>query len=207
MIIHAERTGSSQSSVTVGRMKLSRYLVVLPALALLGACSAGAPAPSGEVASLSTPNSAAGTAAASSPADADSGRPRERLDMTSDDLDALSAPYLTCLKENGSPKGNPHSTMTNLPQAEAKAEAACTGKQPLPPWELDSSNPHAADFAHAVVQCLRAKGVRYVEEQPPAGGRVMIAFGGPDNDSESISKGMQFAPACEKEVAAQGIGK
>jgi hypothetical protein len=198
---------------------LSRCLVVASALVVLGACSTQAP-PSDQVATMSTPGtSAAGkTTAATTSTDPDNGRPRERIDMTSDDLDALNAPYLTCLTQNGSPKGakgsssgtgpqGPAASGQADPQAEERAEAACLSKEPLPPWELDTSNPHAADFVHAVVQCLRDKGVRYVDEEPPEGDREVYSFGGPQNDSASISKGMELAPTCEKEVAAKGVGR
>ncbi|MEV5714714.1 hypothetical protein AB0L41_12510 [Amycolatopsis mediterranei] len=199
-------------------MNLTRCLVAAAALLALAACSNPAP-PSGQVATMSTPGTSdtGKTAAATPSAEPDNGRPRERLDMTNEDLEALNAPYLACLTQNGSPKGrkgSPGSGPSAAPvdgqtdqQAEEKAEAACLSKSPLPPWELDSSNPHAADFVHAVVQCLRGKGVRYVDEEPPQGDREIYSFGGPQNDAASISKGMSLAPECEKEVAAKGIGK
>jgi hypothetical protein len=202
-------------------VNLLRCLVAASALVALVACSNQAP-PSGQVATLSTPDSpgAGKTTSAAPTAEPDSGRPRERLDMTGDDLDALNAPYAACLTQNGSPKGRKVSPGSGsgqpapapVPgetdqQAEERAERACQSKHPLPPWELDSSNPHAADFVHAVVQCLRGKGVRYVDEEPPQGDRMIYSFGGPQNDAASISKGMDLAPVCEKEVAAKGIGK
>jgi hypothetical protein len=80
------------------------------------------------------------------------------------------------------------------------AEKECRPKYPLPPWELDPANPEAKDFARAVVQCLKAKGVKYVEVNPDGPG---WSFGGPQNDAQSISKGMELSPACEREVAAK----
>lgn len=123
--------------------------------------------------------------------------------MTNDELNALSTAYTQCMTANGwsKAKSDADSAVT------AKAEAACVSKNPLPPWELDASNPHASDFLHAVVQCLRGKGVKYVDEEPPQGGRYVLSFGGPNNDRDSINKGLQFTPECEKEVAAKGIGR
>lgn len=147
--------------------------------------------------------SGSATASASAPADADAGRPRERLDMTDDEVTALSRQYERCMAANGWDRTkNPRDQA-----AMAKAQRACRSKKPLPPWELDASNPQSADFVHAVVKCLRAKGVRYVSEEPPQDGRSMFSFGGPGNDPESIRKGMEYTPACEKQVAAQGVGR
>lgn len=183
---------------------------VLAASALaLAACTA-APGPQAQVPALptfgsatqSTSGSATAPTAAGTSAGADAGRPRERIDMTNAERAALSAQYNQCLAANGYDKarhGNDQAAMT-------RAQTACQSKQPLPPWEIDANNPQAADFVHAVVQCLRAKGVRYVSEVPPQGGRYMFSFGGPGNDSDSVTKGMRYAPDCEKQVAAQGIG-
>jgi hypothetical protein len=71
---------------------------------------------------------------------------------------------------------------------------------------IDASNPKAAEFVHAVVQCLRGKGVQYVDAESPEGGAYAFSFGGVNNDSRSISLGLQYTPDCEKQVAAQGIG-
>ena len=142
---------------------------------------------------------------------ADPGQPRERLDMTNDEINALYQQYSQCLSANGLTKGRAtggsgSSPVVVSPDVESRARAACKSKDPLPPWELDANNPHGADFVHAVVQCLRAKGVRYVDEGPPQDGRYVFSFGGADNDSDSISKGLEYTPNCEKQVAGQGIG-
>jgi hypothetical protein len=51
-----------------------------------------------------------------------------------------------------------------------------------------------------VVQCLRGKGVRYVEVvNDPNATEVNVAFGGPNNDQDSITKGMKFVETCERE--------
>ena len=189
----------------MGRVTLSRCLVAASALVLLAGCSSQA-APPAQVATLSTSGGPSGSATSTSPADPDNGRPRERIDMTNAEANALYEIYGTCMAQNGFDKAKAR-TYADPGQAEAKARAACASKNPLPPWELDASNPHAADFVHAVVQCLRAKGVQYVDEEPPQDGRMLYGFGGPQNDPTSISKGMELAPTCEKDVAAQGIGK
>jgi hypothetical protein len=182
-------------------------LVVLALSALVITACTAAPGPQVQVPTLppagSTSPSTAGTPTAGTPTDAGAGRPRLRVDMTTAETQALYQAYNQCLVTNGYNKarnGADQAAMT-------KAQTACESTNPLPPWELDANNPHAADFIHAVVLCLRAKGVRYVSEGSPQGGRYMLSLGGPGNDPTSISKGMQYAPDCEKQVAAQGIGR
>jgi hypothetical protein len=179
--------------------------VVAASVLVLTACASPPSTPQAKVPTLVTSGASGASVAPSgtSSSDPDTGRPRERLDMTNDELNALNTAYMQCMAANGWTKVK---SDTN-PALAAKAEAACVSKNPLPPWELDASNPHASDFVHAVVQCLRGKGVKYVNEEPPQGGRYMLSFGGANNDSGSISKGMQFTPECEKEVAAKGIGR
>lgn len=122
--------------------------------------------------------------------------------MTNPQISDLYVHYNQCLATNG------YSKTKNVKDeaARTKAENACVAQDPLPPWQLDASNPKAGDFVHAVVQCLRGKGVQYVSEMSPEGGQYGYSFGGPDNDSRSIDLGMQDTPDCEKQVAAQGIG-
>jgi hypothetical protein len=172
---------------------------------VLTACASHPSTPQATVPALATSGGSGASVAPSGTggSDPDAGRPRERLDMTNDELNALNTAYTQCLTANGWTKA----TADTNPVATAKAEAACVSKNPLPPWELDASNPHASDFVHAVVQCLRGKGVKYVDEAPPQGGQYAWSFGGAGNDSASISKGMQLSPECEKEVAAKGIGR
>lgn len=181
---------------------------------VLTACG-GSDQPQAQVPMLPATGSSVATSGATTTS-ADPGQPRERLDMTNDEINALYQQYNQCLSANGdNPKGEGGSgggSATGLtpgvmsPEVEARAQAACKSKKPLPPWELDASNPHSTDFVHAVVQCLRAKGVRYVDEGPPQDGRYVFSFGGADNDSDSISKGLEYTPNCEKQVAGQGIG-
>jgi hypothetical protein len=68
----------------------------------------------------------------------------------------------------------------------------------LPPWEKDPANPASKAFLRDVVKCLKAKGVRYVELLDGT-----YAFGGEQNDHDSIVKGLELAPVCERAVAAR----
>ncbi|MBS2548453.1 hypothetical protein KGQ19_16420 [Catenulispora sp. NL8] len=122
--------------------------------------------------------------------------------MTNAQINVLYDQYNQCMARNG------WSKQTNVGDqvAQTKAQNACVAEDPLPPWQLDASNPKAGDFVHAVVQCLRDKGVQYVEQNSAQGGIESFSFGGPNNDSTSIRLGMQYTPDCEKQVAARGIG-
>jgi hypothetical protein len=181
--------------------------VGLAVLVVVAGCSTPAE-PNDRVATLETTGSAPPSVSSTSPTSA---RPRERLDMTSDEILELSEAYDNCLAENGFDTRAHKEEAAQTPgegspedqAAYAAAEAACLGEKPLPPWEYDILNPESADFVHAVVQCLRDKGVRYVEESQPAQGedRRGISLGGPTNDSESISKGLTLLSTCEKESA------
>ena len=179
-----------------------RIPLVLAALLALTACSAQSPrAP--EVASLSTPASTS-----TSPSAPKEERPRERLDMTPEDYEALTAPWRQCMADIGlDPKGRaqPGSGRPEPSKDEVdQALKACESKDPLPPWERDSTNPEALDFANRVVQCLREKGVRYVEVvNEPGAATVSYAFGGPNNDEQSISLGLEHAKECEIRSAAK----
>ncbi|MET1073274.1 MAG: hypothetical protein ABWY11_11565 [Umezawaea sp.] len=171
---------------------------LLAALLLLTACSTQTPKAS-EVASLSTSAGASATGAPTSAAQEE--RPRERLDMTPEDFEALQAPWLQCMAEHGMDRkgraAQPGSPEPSKDQVDG-ALKACESKDPLPPWEKDSTNPEAVDFANRVVQCLREKGVRYVEVvNEPGETTVSYAFGGPNNDPESISLGLDHAKECE----------
>lgn len=167
----------------------------LALLFLLAACGS-TPAPP-QVASISTPGSSAAPTSA-----AQEQRPRERLDMTPEDYDALSAPYNQCLAGFGLDQKGRAAEGSGRPQPtkeeQDKALKACESKLPLPPWEKDVNNPEAVDFANRVVQCLRDKGVRYVEVyNEPGGDTVSYAFGGPNNDAASITLGLEHAKECE----------
>jgi hypothetical protein len=178
-------------------------ILLLPvALLALAACSAPSPKAS-EVASLSTPASSPTSTSA-----AEEQRPRERLDMTPEDYEALTAPWKRCMADLGlDPKGRaqPGSGRPEPAKDEVdRALKACESKDPLPPWERDSTNPEALDFANRVVLCLREKGVRYVEVvNEPGAATISYAFGGPNNDEQSISLGLEHAKECEIRSAAK----
>jgi hypothetical protein len=166
-------------------------------LLMLAACSSP-PAAQPGVASISTPGSSSATPTST----AQEQRPRLRLDMTPEDTDALYAAYNRCLGQFGMDKesqvaarkaGTPPTK-----EDEDKALKACESKDPLPPWEKDANNPEAVDFANRVVQCLRGKGVRYVEVyNEPGAEQVSFSLGGPNNDAASITLGLEHAKECE----------
>jgi hypothetical protein len=167
---------------------------------------------SSEPAATGTPRVAtlASAAAPSSvPSPAAPERPRERLDSTAEDWEAMIKPYDDCLAGHGlTPKGrrvggSDGGAVEPGKIDEKKYEAAdadCRPKYyPLPPWEYDPANPEAKDFARDVVACLKRKGVKYVEVNPDGRG---FAFGGEQNHARSISRGLELTPDCEREVAA-----
>ncbi|MEV4844691.1 hypothetical protein AB0K20_15935 [Micromonospora matsumotoense] len=147
-----------------------------------------------EVATLQT-----GTPSAAAPSPSQAERPRERLDDTEADIKARYQPYEKCMLEHGV---DVHKERAGGAKSGRIGEAnkACDALMPLPPWELDPANPEAKDFARDVVKCLKGKGVRYVEVGSDGSG---WAFGGKNNDADSISKGLKYSPACEREVAAK----
>ncbi|MEU7756966.1 hypothetical protein AB0B57_06225 [Micromonospora sp. NPDC049101] len=144
--------------------------------------------------------SAAGSASASAPAKE---RPRQRLDDTEADYQALLQPYKKCMKAQGitDEKGTSGwASGDGAPKEQLRAQKACETYWPLPPWELDSANPQAKDFTRDVVKCLKGKGVKEVEAAP---GGVGVAAGGAGNDAGSISMTGDLLDDCEREVAAQ----
>lgn len=189
-------------------------VVAACALALAACSSTAAKQPQAQVPSLPASVATSGSASvngnananASAPAgttgSATAARPRITLDMTNTQIDALYTQYSQCMATNGfSKQKNPRDQVAMM-----KAQNACVSQDPLPPWQIDASNPKAAAFVHAVVQCLRDKGVQYVSADLPQGGQYAFSFGGPNNDSQSITLGLQDTPDCEKQVAAQGLG-
>ncbi|MFI9526289.1 hypothetical protein [Micromonospora rosaria] len=190
-------------------MRRSRTLwmgaVMLIALSACGSTDDGKKADegAGQVASLATPEPER-----TGSAQPKEERPRERLDTTPEEYEALLGPYRRCLKQQGVPEklagGGPGRPGGPADAKETEAfEAAnriCEPRfYPLPPWEKDPANPEARDFALGVVKCLKDRGVRYVEVSEDG---ISIAFGGDGNDSRSISMGLDLAPECERKVAA-----
>jgi hypothetical protein len=181
-----------------------RRTALVAAVVILGAtaCSsssgdATSAAGKPEVATLRSADPVASPASSSAAAQA----PRERLDDTEADWQALIKPYDDCMKRHG--LGAKGARLDGTMPSKAVTDAAnkeCQPMYPLPPWELDPANPEAKDFARDVVKCLKAKGVKYVEVNADGPG---WSFGGPQNDAKSISKGMELSPACEREVAAK----
>ncbi len=174
--------------------------VVMLAAVVLVTSACGGTAPTPHVATLDTDGATPGPTP--TPTAGDAGRPRERIDMTKDELTALQAPYLSCLKEHGLDMKD-RDSQAFIAQDKQEANEACERFDPLPPWEVDANNPQAADFVVKVVDCLRAKGVKYVEVGSGDEGIVGPSFGGPQNDAQSITRGLQLTPECEKEVAAK----
>jgi hypothetical protein len=176
-----------------------RRALVVTAIVLAAATGCGK---AGDDAGKDAPRVATLASASASPS-AGPQRPRERIDMTSDERDALQVPYHKCLKSHGlsdlDAKKAEDAGKTGGPAADA-ARYCEEHYLPLPPWEQDPANPEARDFAVAVVKCLKSKGVKKVEVDADG---ISIALGGDDNDPRSISMGLDLEPQCERQVAAQ----
>jgi hypothetical protein len=185
-------------------VKSRHVLVLLAVLAAGAACSSDSPeSEAPKVATLSSPDS---TPAASAPASAAPERPRERLDTTPEEFEAMLGPYNKCMVANGAKnkqdmgRGPRPATKAEMREYE-KANRICEPLHfPLPPWEKDPANPEAKDFARDVVKCLKGKGVKYVEVSEDG---ISYSLGGENNHRQSITRGMDLAPVCEREVAAR----
>jgi hypothetical protein len=125
---------------------------------------------------------------------------RERIDMTSAEKETLQKPYLKCMKQHGVDVLGRRAGQEGPDPKSDQANTACESLLPLPAWELDPANPEAREFARGVRDCLKGKGVRYVEISEDGAG---VSLGGQDNDAQSIKLGMQYGPECEREVAAR----
>jgi hypothetical protein len=182
-----------------------KALIAIAAVLLAAtACSTAQDAPqSQKVASLATSDAPRSTAPSpqSQPAKQ---QPRFRIDMTDQEKQDLYRPYTQCMKDHGVDVLLQRAGSAQKPDKTTadNAAKACNPLLPLPAWETDASNPEAMDFAKKVVDCLRAKGVKKVEVSTNEG-IVGPSLGGPDNDQDSITKGMALTPRCEKEVSAR----
>jgi len=167
---------------------------VLIAIAAAG-CSSASNQP--QVAALPASAASSGSPSTSASAGApSSSRPRERLDESTSQTEALYAPWNQCLTAHGAGKGGKPTQAI-----ETSAQATCAYLKPLPPWQYDPANPQAMGFVQQVVACLHQHGVQYAQVQnPPGQGRIEIALGGPQNDQTSISKGLQLTPTCDQQV-------
>jgi hypothetical protein len=182
-------------------------LTVFIAFAAVG-CSSGShqpqvaalPASAGPSSAAQTSTASDGTGGTSASAGASaSSRPRERLDETPAQIDALYAPWNQCLAAHGA--------KAHTAQAGPAARAACVNLQPLPPWQYDPANPNALGFVQRVVACLHQHGVQYAQVQnSPGDDRIAIALGGPQNDQTSISRGLQLIPVCNEQVLHADAG-
>jgi hypothetical protein len=173
-----------------------RAPLVAAAIAIAAAgCSSSGHQP--QVAALPTSTASGGSPSTSGSASVASGsRPRERLDESTSQLEALDAPWNQCLDAHGGGKSD-----RPTQAIETAAQAACAHLEPLPPWQYDPSNPQAMGFVQRVVACLHQHGVQYAQvENPPGQGRIEIALGGPQNDQASTSEGLQLIPTCDQQV-------
>jgi len=186
-------------------MATALALTALVALSACGSSSETKKDDGAQVASLATTQAGASDAAQPK---ATTQRPRERLDSTAEEIEALLVPFNKCLKKSG--LGDQTKMKQAADQAaggdggiskqDVAAYRACEEQYyPLPPWEKDPANPEARDFARAVVKCLKQKGVKYVEVSEDG---LSPSLGGDQNDARSISMGMELAPQCERQAAA-----
>ncbi|WP_089154048.1 hypothetical protein [Micromonospora sp. NBS 11-29] len=183
-------------------MRRTQVLAVA-AIVLVGLAGCGSSKEADRPVEGGTPKVASlATASATPSASTGAQRPRERLDTTPEEYQAMLKPYEKCMQEHGArldKRRGAGATKADLEKNEA-ANRICEPQYfPLPPWEKDPANPQARDFAVAVVACLKEKGVRYVEVTDDG---ISLAFGGERNDARSIRMGLDLAPECERTVAA-----
>jgi hypothetical protein len=181
------------------RVPATVALLIAASAALVGCTSE---APLDNVATLNTtePSSHATGGPTGAPED---GKPRERLDMTAADLKFLYAKYDECMSQHGVTGlgKNEHGNIGPGAAVPVDAATACAPLKPLPAWEKDRTNPHALDFAEKVIDCLRGKGVKYVElYDSPSNPVVGEVFGGPNHDPQSNELGQKYQAACELQV-------
>ncbi|MCU1683366.1 MAG: hypothetical protein JWQ81_4105 [Amycolatopsis sp.] len=147
--------------------------VLFATAAVLSACGGAANSAAPQVASLPGSGAPSASATTSSPSTVDqSQRPQLRLDSTQEEIVAAGKPYDICLKEHGhkmiAGRGDGNSPDQHDDTDTAKAAvAACAGKLPIQPPEMDqSTNPHFLDDYHDWITCLNAKGVPVTPTDP-----------------------------------------
>ena len=160
---------------TVPGMTGHRLLPLVAAALLLGACAATPqPAAPPKVATLASagPSAKPTTAAATA-----TGKGiRLRLDSTEDEQIKLVENYQECLFQNGvkevaddgrpRPAGKTKRLLDESGEPKS-AYAACAGKKPLPPAELDeNANPNFAAQWEDNVRCLRRHGLKVHTTEP-----------------------------------------
>ncbi|WP_250034413.1 hypothetical protein [Paractinoplanes maris] len=168
------------------------------ALTVLPGC--GSPAKEGaKVATLAS-------AAASPSAKAKPDRPRERLDTTPEEFEALLTAYYKCMDDKGVlavrvATGGRKKAMTpeDIAQGEAADRICEPLHYPLPPWEKDPANPEAVDFTRAVVKCLKGKGIKNATVGDDG---VSVSLGSDDQNLPVVRKFLDLTPDCEREAAA-----
>ncbi|MEU8523775.1 hypothetical protein [Streptomyces sp. NPDC048577] len=127
-----------------------------------GGASGGASGGGKDVASLPT-QGRSGPAAKSGPADPDAGRPQIRLDSTQEDIERMWDAEWACLEQQAGPDYKQKITAAHKQGKTHPAEKACLSKEPLSPPELDPArNPHYADGAREMVNCMTGKGFKAV---------------------------------------------
>ncbi|MCY1138251.1 hypothetical protein OWR29_09600 [Actinoplanes sp. Pm04-4] len=171
---------------------MRRHVVVLAiALTALSACGSQ-PEQQAEAPKVATLSSQAPSAKPE--------RPRERLDTTPEEFEAMLKPYYECMDEKGvlavrvATNGRKKAmTADEIAKGEAADRICEPLYYPLPPWEKDPANPEARDFARAVVKCLEGQGIDAGVE--PDG--LTVSFG------RDVRKGLDKLPECEREAAAK----
>ncbi len=138
-------------------------------------------------------------------------RPREQLDESNSQLNALYAPYYQCLSQHQSAALVREYRARHIHTEAWKMVGpaglrACLPYKPLPPWQYDPANPKALGFVEQVVACLHRHGVLYAQvTDSRSSSAIGIALGGAQNDQRSVSLGLQDIPICDQEVLqAQG---
>ncbi|WP_167978299.1 hypothetical protein [Lentzea indica] len=139
---------------------MNSRLLIGAAVLLLSACSQAAP-PSSNVASLQSSGVVTSTTVST-----DAEQPRLRMDMTEEEKQRLYDAHTACLAEKDPDATGTGPGVAGRGQYSDEAWKLCAKKWPLPPWEMDSSNPTFKDNWHKNVQCLNSRGMKVIETEP-----------------------------------------